>query len=45
MGVGLYKKGVSNDRSIHSAAVDTSFDTRFEFDNFYEDLKEIGVRT
>ena len=23
--------GVSNDKTIHSAAVDTSFDTRFEF--------------
>ena len=39
MGVILYNKG-----TIHSAAVDTSFDTRFEL-NFYEDQKEVGVRT
>ena len=28
------QKGVSNDRTIHSAAVDTSFDTRFDFNKF-----------
>ena len=33
------------DRTIHSAAVDTSLDTRFEFNNFYEDQKKVGVRT
>ena len=35
MEVVLYNKGLSNDRTIHSAAVDTSFDTRFEFSNFF----------
>ena len=43
MGVVLFNKGVSNDRTIHSAAVDTSFDTRLI--NFYEDQKEVGLRT
>ena len=28
------KYRVSNDRTIHSAAVDISFDTRFEFNKF-----------
>ena len=36
---------VSNDRTIHSTAFDTNFDTRFEFNNFYQDQKEVGMRT
>ena len=41
----LYNKGYQNDRTIHSASVDTSIDTRFGFNIFYEDQKEVGVRT
>ena len=32
-------------RTIYSAAVDTSFDTRFKFNKFYEDQMEVVVRT
>ena len=34
--------GVSNDRTIHSAAVGISFDTRFELIKFYWDKTEVG---
>ena len=46
MGVVLYNKGYQmKKKTIHSTGVDTIIDTRFEFINFYEDQKEVGVRT
>ena len=39
----LYNKGYQM-ISIHSAAVDTSVNTRIDFKKNYEDQKEVGVR-
>ena len=42
----LYNKGYQMiEQLIHSDAVDTSFDNFWNLINFYEDQKEVGVRT
>ena len=43
MGVILYNKGYEMIEPLYSAAVDTSFDTRFEFNIFHEEQKEVGI--